>query len=1358
MDDVDDGELDRFRPGLTAEYSDGGQDFQLVCATATVDPTYPSTSHSRLTIRWTGLLFVRYAGRFHIEPFGCGKAIVHLNGKRLLSETTMEPQWYSPGVVELDYGWHPIEVVYESGEREKRFGLYWSSDQFLTEPITAWFHDPDSLSDVARPSKSLSVGRSLVADLRCASCHEFPQAANSLAAPLDHLPENLNRDWLVDYLSSGVHGGEGRAPKLDITRQDARDIATSLFDGVTSQNSEETRKGNNTKGAELFHSVGCLACHAYKGIGNATTGGGDLTELGQKRTREFIAKWLTDPAQINPNHQMPQFDLSAEQIRDLASFLIQTVPEPRRDNTLAGSAERGEQLIAKHHCAACHAVPVAQSVAVNIRIDSTSDWQESCINDPAETQPDYELSEPDRESIKAFLSHAATQDVPIDGMALIKKHNCLSCHDRGENVGLRDTIEAAIDRHGSLNPHISAMAPPSLNSVGDKLNDQAIRSVIEQSHRARRPWKKVQMPKFNLSGPELDAIEAFFVREDRVPAKPLSDQRADSPTAAEQTVAGSRLVTSDGFGCTSCHAIGNTQPNEAPVHLLGPDLSMVGNRVRQQWFRRWLKNPANIVARVEMPSVQRPVHGVLHDNLAHQIDATWHVLNTADFSPPQPNALRVVRHTGDGSSRAHVLTDVMRYNDDVLIKPFAIGLPNRNNVLVDLDDGKLLDWSVGDVARQRTKGKTWFWEWAGQQLLGNERDGASDFQLVIGSEMVDPQRVGQFTSEPHQWIHKPNGLFLKRVLRFPLNGQTVYVWVSEEFKQIEKGIVRSVEVTKLPENASLHLRIVDSTMKTTTSSNTISWTSKAGIEAKAVVTGRDGTRGSAHQDGAVLLHSGHSTIKADVVYSTEINADTFPSLASVIGKSPSADINPVPGFDAIRLPNDHEAMPTGFAWRSDGTMFVTSLKGRVWTIVDTDGDGVEDTSSVFSDELAAPFGVVAHDDYIDVINKTGLLRLFDQDNDGQADVTQTIASGWGHTADYHDWAVGLPTDSGDYFASIACQQDDRSEAAARLRGKVVRITPRAPSDDNPHLYSISELSGGHRFAIGIAQSRSGDLYVSDNQGNFNPYNELNHVRPGLRFGFINKLENGSVVNPPLANPSINIPHPWTRSVNGICFLDTPVSEPSNKRESAFGPFEGHIVGCEYDTRRLVRMSVQCVGDTFQGAVYPFSYTNPGEDNPLLGPVACAVSPRGELYIGEMRDSGWGAGNNTGEIVRLTYNAKQLPCGIAEIRAIERGFEIEFTKPIDPAKAQDPNNYGLSSATRVSTPAYGGDDRDRRRENIERIEVVNTKDANLVRLYLSELRTGYVYDFHISSLATDGELFFPAEAYYSLNELIHTAPR
>src|SRR5690606_23071618 len=99
-------------------------------------------------------------------------------------------------------------------------------------------------------------------------------------------------------------------------------------------------------------------------------------------------------------------------------------------------------------------------------------------------------------------------------------------------------------------------------------------------------------------------------------------------------------------GCTSCHAIGQVVPRDAPLATRGTDLSMLGQHIRRSWFERWVRNPARIVSRMEMPAVQLPVPGVLDGNLDLQLAAVWHVLNLKGFSPPLPNPVRVVRHSG----------------------------------------------------------------------------------------------------------------------------------------------------------------------------------------------------------------------------------------------------------------------------------------------------------------------------------------------------------------------------------------------------------------------------------------------------------------------------------------------------------------------------------------------------------------------------------------------------------------------------------------------------------------------------------------------------------------------------------------
>ena len=465
---------------------------------------------------------------------------------------------------------------------------------------------------------------------------------------------------------------------------------------------------------------------------------------------------------------------------------------------------------------------------------------------------------------------------------------------------------------------------------------------------------------------------------------------------------------------------------------------------------------------------------------------------------------------------------------------------------------------------------------------------------------------------------------------------------------------------------------------------------------------------------------------------------TAPDLPLV--KTPLRRLPVMPGFELTQVPLRSDLMPISLAWRPNGELLVGSLKGRVWIIHDTDADGLPDQARPQSDDLAAPYGIFATDDYVDVVNKHSLIRLHDDDHDGNTDRHQVIASGWGHTDDYHDWVVGLPRDpQGCYYISIPCQQDERESPAAKYRGRVLRLSP-----DVSGKYRMDELSRGHRFPMGIARNRAGELFVTDNQGNYNPFNELNHVMPRRHFGFINELERRQPRPTKVTEPAIWIPHPWTRSVNGICFLESP------RGADSFGPFEGHLVGCEYDTRRLIRMSLDEVDGWIQGAAYPFAEAAANPEDGLLGPINCGVAPDGDLYIVNIRDSGWGGGNNTGSLVRAQFDQDTLPTGIAEVVAIHNGFRISFTRPVSKRRAADMTNYQCSSYRRISTPAYGGDDVDRRREAISAIDVA--ADGRSVDITLPDLRAGYVYTWELANLTPNKSQFYPAEAYYSLQRL------
>ena len=123
-------------------------------------------------------------------------------------------------------------------------------------------------------------------------------------------------------------------------------------------------------------------------------------------------------------------------------------------------------------------------------------------------------------------------------------------------------------------------------------------------------------------------------------------------------------------------------------------------------------------------------------------------------------------------------------------------------------------------------------------------------------------------------------------------------------------------------------------------------------------------------------------------------------------------------------------------------------------------------------------------------------------------------------------------------------------------------------------------------------------------------------------------------------------------MNGICFLKTPDNLRTATGRDLFGPWEGHLVGCEYDTRRLVRMSLERVGETYQGAAYPLSVEPAEGEETFEGPVTCQVGPDGVSMSATCAIAAGAPGQNTGSIVRLRMNGSPPP-GIAEVRGSRR---------------------------------------------------------------------------------------------------------
>ena len=1383
---------DEYIPGLLATYKDTqGNEAKRVDAIVSFHWVQQSPDTrlvgTQFEATWKGFLFFQSVG-IHTISIDCqGEVELEFQG-RTVSVRDEKTGLVSTGPLNMQFGWHPITIRYKSTSDQAMLKLYWQGPAFQFEPIGYQFlyHSPDKSADGV-----YRRGEHLAHALRCASCHSDLKIDATLgtAPALNHMRDYLNSDWVVERLQRKISSDEdavqfgSRMPAFGFTAEQAKAITAYLFQSSTNPepNGELALEGDSKAGKTVFASVGCVACHQADGLGKSTLfDGGKLDDIAQKRREDFWQVWFENPADANSHHRMPTVDLTATQRNDVIAYLKSLsddvgesdIPQFVFEEPLA---EKGRKLYDTHRCASCHeSKPLQKTVA----IDVVTPTKNGCMDTPSPVQqrPGYSLSADNKAALTLFLRQMKSATADSTQSLLVTQNNCLQCHARMDAKGLAAHLPDIGKQVSELSPLFAALTPPSLNSVGDKLHDKALHDSIQRKTAVRRPWLKVKMPKFGFTDERLHEISQWFVEKDRIPSQFLN-LLDTSPASAQRTpeelqTAGARLVTTDGFGCTSCHKIGSVDAPRAPLNAKGPDLSLLDSRIRKIWFSRWVQNPARIVPRMEMPSVQISVRGVLENHLPDQLEAVWKVLNTPDFEPPKPGAVRIARQTGVPEHHASVqlLTDVLVHRDQQYIKPALVGLRNRHNLLFDMQNGTMLGWWQGDIARQRTKGKVWYWETDGASWgtvnLSGDLSAIPDLRLRLANgQLIAPSAVGQFATELDSWQQLSTGLRIRQRYRFNLGDRMVMVVVTQEFSEVWptagsstnsnlSGIQRKLWFDGVPANASMVVGLGHQNLEVTEFPDHVrlvepgeagrQWIELAFADPKVQKSTDNETT---YQ--SILWPGGGDEKPLTFRYLSNVNVDRFPVVLPEFTGLEIQSLKIIPGVKAVRLPFFDEFMPTGIAWDPAGRMLLTSLKGRVWQAVDTTADGLEDRLKALTDELAAPYGVHASKDYIDVINKYALLRMYDVDHDGIHEKIETLVSGWGHTADYHDWAVGVIPDGKDgYYISTPCQQDDRTPAGAALRGKVLQLVPRTPSRENPHRFSVKIVTSGHRFPMGIARNHAGEMFVTDNQGNYNPYNELNHIRVGAHFGFVNKIDRQGGPRPPLTAPAIDIPHPWTRSVNGICFLETPRALLQSG-SPVFGPFEGHLVGCEYDTRRLIRMSLQKVGDTYQGAAYPLTLEKPTAGEPLLGPLAVAVSPRGHLYVASIRDSGWGGANNIGTLARMEFPG-DLPAGIAEVTATATGFNISFTKAVDTKRAADITNYTIQSATRDSTTSYGGDDRDRRSERVTAVRV--SAEGRVAHLSIAEMRAGFVYDIRIRNLTLNDSTFFPAEAYYTLRKV------
>lgn len=346
------------------------------------------------------------------------------------------------------------------------------------------------------------------------------------------------------------------------------------------------------------------------------------------------------------------------------------------------------------------------------------------------------------------------------------------------------------------------------------------------------------------------------------------------------------------------------------------------------------------------------------------------------------------------------------------------------------------------------------------------------------------------------------------------------------------------------------------------------------------------------------------------------------------------------------------------------------------------------------------------------------------------------------------------------------------------RGSTFILGP-VTGKEAPESLTLEYLAGGYRTPNGIEIGPNNDVWVADNQGIFNPANELIRVENGKFYGHYLHTEKGRAAAYQPTNVDSKKGSPKGQSPATIYLPQGVVARSPaqpiviRNETGILEPYNGQILLCEFTSGRLLRVFSEQVDGIWQGVAFQHSggpANNSGKGGFTAGPNRIEQGPDGNYYIGQI-----GAGNlwtynqtNYGLQRLRVKSKKEAPNDFNEIlavRVVEGGFELEFLQPV-PEKSISPKEIQITQWTYFPTSNYGGSnkgtiklkpqsltfDESRRKATL----IVNgLKDGNPEYLIQDKkgagnANTGYVVHVKFDPKKENKSLLYTKEFWYTLH--------
>jgi mono/diheme cytochrome c family protein len=600
------------------------------------------------------------------------------------------------------------------------------------------------------PLTQVQSGSLLISELRCAACHT-DIARNSIpektAPDLAEVGTRVTSEYLQKFLASPLtaHPGTTMPDVLGARPESERKkMAEAMTHFLIAQSTsaasfeplEPTGPLDRTHGKELFHSVGCIACHGPKESAsdsqknpkhNSLVDDEDeeeaedparaasqaikplavpLEHVATKYSVTSLSEFLFQPLRVRSSGRMPDMKLTPSESFAIAGYLVGVQPEPRAplipDATLVSEGKKHFQEL---NCAACHSLKGIEA-APPVGSFVTSDLTTGCLsNEPwkksNDRSPRFALDDNQRQAMVAAIREDATiqRDTAIDSdqVALAKTltvFRCVACHGRDDYGGVHDAYNSFF-KGSEMNLGDDGRIPPPLTLMGAKLKPSWMKKVLFDGESVRH-YMVTRMPQYGSAN--LQHLPNLFRRLDVLDGPqmniPSPDPSEESERQKEKLIrsAGRELIGDKGANCVACHPFNGKAANVNQ----GIDLLTSFERLQPEWFHRYLRNPGAFRPRTVMPTAWpdgvAAFNTILEGSTDRQIEAIWYYLSLGT-SAADPSGVRAVSTKIQVGDRAMVHRGRSRIAG---FRGIAVGFPERLSYAFNAETGTLSAIWQGD--------------------------------------------------------------------------------------------------------------------------------------------------------------------------------------------------------------------------------------------------------------------------------------------------------------------------------------------------------------------------------------------------------------------------------------------------------------------------------------------------------------------------------------------------------------------------------------------------------------------------------------------------------------------------------------